>query len=69
MVDLTHYPITPADEWIEFERTWKRPDPPPAATILELRKAANLRTAALFAEVLGRPSELHYVFYCYFISP
>ncbi|KAI1625784.1 Alpha/Beta hydrolase protein [Exophiala viscosa] len=54
MVDFSQY-AAPAEEWLEFEKTWKPPVPPPSATPQEVRDRANQKSAQFFANVLGRP--------------
>ncbi|KAH6670255.1 Alpha/Beta hydrolase protein [Plectosphaerella plurivora] len=57
MTDVAQFPVqAPTTEWTQFEKTWKRPQPPPTATIEEIRDAANARSAKLFADVLGLPT-------------
>ena len=57
MADFTRGLSGPAPEWIQFEKVWKRPAPPVAATLEERRDLANARTAKLFVDVLGRPGK------------
>ncbi len=57
MADFTRYSSGPAPEWVQFEKTWKRPASPAAATLEERRDLANARTAKLFADVLSRPGK------------
>lgn len=56
MADFSQY-AAPAAEWLEFEKTWKPPVPPPSATVHEVREAANQKNAQVFANVLGRPGK------------